>query len=271
MDKACIKLVQSALAKAGHNPGTIDGALGSKTYRAADAALSKRTNDLPGDWSGWPDKRKVVAYLQLLCKDGGVEVGEIDGYWGPQTEFACESLRHIEDTGAPAANWRDDEPLSTNPRSWPTQSESELRRFYGDVGKNQTKIALPYPHLLAWDLSKTVNSYSCHEKVHDSLKRVLTQVHDHYGIDRIRALRLDHWGGCLNVRKMRGGSRYSMHSWGIAIDYDPARNKLKWKRDRANFAKPDYDAWWRFWEEEGWVSLGRSRNYDWMHVQAARL
>ena len=84
-------------------------------------------------------------------------------------------------------------------------------------------------------------------------------------------MRLDLWGGCLNVRKMRGGSRYSMHSWGIAIDYDPGKNRLKWGRDRAAFAKPEYDTWWRLWEEEGWVSLGRTRNFDWMHVQAAKL
>ena len=78
------------------------------------------------------------------------------------------------------------------------------------------------------------------------------------------------WGGQATDIEI-DTERYSMRSWGIAIDDDPARNRLKWKRDRANFAKPDYDAWWRFREEEGWVSLGRSRNYDWMHVQAARL
>ncbi|MCF8078467.1 MAG: hypothetical protein K9K88_04215 [Desulfobacterales bacterium] len=46
---------------------------------------------------------------------------------------------------------------------------------------------------------------------------------------------------------------------------------LKWGRDRAHFARTEYDAWWRLWEEEGWVSLGRQRNFDWMHVQAAQL
>ncbi|MCH7410937.1 hypothetical protein MM239_16125 [Belliella sp. DSM 111904] len=62
-----------------------------------------------------------------------------------------------------------------------------------------------------------------------------------------------------------------MHSWGIAIDFDPSNNQLKWGRDMATFAGPEYHAWWDIWESEGWVSLGRLRNFDWMHVQAASL
>jgi hypothetical protein len=146
-----------------------------------------------------------------------------------------------------------------------------LIRFYGEVGQNQTRVHVPYTHRLSWEKTTRVNSFSCHEKVHDSLLRVLNRVLDHYGPERIRELQLDLWGGCLNVRKMRGGTRWSMHSWGIALDYDPERNQLKWGRDRAAFAKPEYDRWWQFWEEEGWVSLGRSRNFDWMHLQAAKL
>ena len=94
---------------------------------------------------------------------------------------------------------------------------------------------------------------------------------DHHGPERIRELQLDLWGGCLNVRKMRGGTRWSMHCRAIALDYDPQRNQLIWGRDRAAFAKPEYDRWWQLWQTEGWVSLGRSRNFDRMHVQAAKL
>lgn len=67
---------------------------------------------------------------------------------------------------------------------------------------------------------------------------------------------------------MRGGTQWSTHSWGIAVDFDPARNRLRWGRDHAAFAHPIYNEWWRCWEEEGWVSLGRRRNFDWMHIQA---
>jgi hypothetical protein len=75
------------------------------------------------------------------------------------------------------------------------------------------------------------------------------------------------FGGCLNVHKMRGGSAWSMHSWGIAFDFDPDRNQLTWKKDRAAFQPSEYANWFELWEEEGAISLGRSPNYDWMHTQ----
>ncbi len=229
-------------------------------------------NEVKGIPQDWSKKRKAVAFIQLLAKEKNIESGETDGYWGPQTEFAFDSLQQILVEDREPEIWRPEELPDVNPNEWPTQTpEDDIVRFYGDVGENQTRIDLPYPHKLSWNKRKVINSFSCHEKVHDSLHRVLSRVLDSYGLDGIRRLRLDLWGGCLNVRKMRGGTRYSMHSWGIALDYDPERNRLKWGRDRAKFAKPEYTTWWKLWEEEGWVSLGRLRNFDWMHVQAAKL
>lgn len=96
-----------------------------------------------------------------------------------------------------------------------------------------------------------------------------------------KVLSITAWSASASCNWIAGGlSQYPkdarrfalvLHSWGIAIDYDPDRNQLQWGRDRAVFAGPDYDAWWQFWEEEGWTSLGRTRNFDWMHVQAAKL
>lgn len=65
--------------------------------------------------------------------------------------------------------------------------------------------------------------------------------------------------------------RGSLHSWGIAIDFDPERNALNWDHTKARLARPDAEDFWKIWEAEGWVNLGRSRDFDWMHVQAARL
>jgi hypothetical protein len=271
MKAAAVRLLQQHLVQEGYDLGDVDGKLGKKTYAAVQSALAKRSADLPAGWEDWSNHRKCVAMLQLLCREKEIAVGEIDGWWGPQTEYAYDMLAHHREHGELPPPFRDETPLDVNPNAWPRQAEADLNRFYGEIGKNQTRLALPYPHRLSWDLRNTLNSFWCHEKVHDSTLRVLTRVLEHYGPDRIKELRLDRWGGCLNVRKMRGGTRWSMHAWGIAIDYDTEFNQYNWGRDRATLAGPQYDAWWRFWEEEGWLSLGRTRNFDWMHVQAAKL
>jgi hypothetical protein len=271
MKIAAIRILQQALSNEGCAPGSIDGQLGPATYRAVATALGKRTGILPTNWQSWPDGRKTVAYLQCLCREAAIDAGAIDGFWGPQTDYAYDTLAQLRKNGVMPSPWRDETPATANPNHWPPQNETALNVFYGAVGTNQSSLILPYPLRVSWDLRETVHSFQCHAKVRDSAQRVLTRVFDHYGLEQIKNLRLDRWGGCLNVRKMRGGSSWSMHSWGVAIDFDPDRNQLKWGRDRAVFAQPAYDAWWRCWEEEGWVSLGRTKNYDWMHVQAARL
>lgn len=262
--KEKIRFIQEQLNKRGLKAGKVDGVAGKKTY----AALAK-IDEIPSEWG---KKRKLIGFIQFLSQEQDIDSGKLDGYWGPQTEFAYDTLREKLETGEAPAPWRPEEIGRANPNKWPVQTpQKEIVKYYGDPGKNQTYLHVPYPHRLAWDLSTSLSRFQCHEKVHDSLLRVLKRVLSEYGEDEIKRLHLDLWGGCLNVRKMRGGTRYSMHSWGIALDYDPTRNKLRWGRDKAGFAKPDYDTWWRLWEEEGWVSLGRKSNFDWMHVQAARL
>ena len=90
-------------------------------------------------------------------------------------------------------------------------------------------------------------------------------------LETIKELRLNRFGGCLNVRKMRGGSAWSIHSWGAAIDIDPDRNQLKWGKDKAFLARSEYEPFWKIVEAEGWTSLLRARNFDAMHIQAANL
>lgn len=153
--------------------------------------------------------------------------------------------------------------------TWPT--EKDVPKFFGEVGKNQVTIPLPFPMKLAWDLKTQTKRITLHTKVAESATRAFNAILKEYGPDKIDELGLNVLGGSFNVRKMRGGNRWSMHSWGIAIDFDPSNNQLKWGKDKARFARPEYLPFWAIWESEGWVSLGRQRNYDWMHVQAARL
>jgi hypothetical protein len=124
---------------------------------------------------------------------------------------------------------------------------------------------------IAWDTLQVVRSFTIHEKCAQSAHRVLTKVKEHYGAKEIERLGFNLFGGCYNPRPKRGGTSLSMHAYACAIDFDPVRNQLRWGRDKARLALPSCSKWWEFWEEEGWISLGRERNYDWMHVQAASL
>lgn len=129
-------------------------------------------------------------------------------------------------------------------------------------------VDCPWVLKLAWNPKQTTRRIGCNVKVADSLRRVLDRVHAAYGAAELVRLRLDLFGGCYNPRRKRGGTAWSTHAWAIALDWDPDHNKLEWGRDRAALARPEYETWWRCWEEEGWYSLGRERNFDWMHVQA---
>lgn len=154
--------------------------------------------------------------------------------------------------------------------NWPR--ESEMEKFFGPKGENQTSIVLPYEMRLAWDMSKTIKKVTCHEKVADSLLRIFKNLLGEYGIVRLQDLGIDRFGGCLNVRLKRGStSSWSIHSWGCAIDLDPDRNLLRETHKTARFARPEYLPMWRIIEAEDWVSLGRVKDYDWQHFQAARL
>ena len=227
---------------------------------------------ITADWKAWDDNRRRIAARQLFIADLGIEVGKVDGLAGPQTLHAIAQFEHLCEHGKLPSAWRDDDaapPAGTVVNQWPFYRD--MQRFYGAPGKHQTYLQVPYGMRLAWDQTKPITRFSIHEKCHDSALRVLQRVLSHYGEDQIATLGLNLFGGCLNVRRMRGGTKWSTHAWGAAIDFDPSRNQLRWGRDKAELAKPAYEPFWRFWEEEGWVSLGRARNYDWMHVQAVRI
>lgn len=217
-------------------------------------------------------QRQLTAFIQLQAKNLGIDSGLLDGFWGPQTDYAFRALEHLKEHGYMPPLWRDFVAPASNPNNWPGSTESELIAFYGQPGEETqlTYVNLPYEWRLAWDTNTKLTRLRCHAKVADSVSKVLSGVLSHYGQAEIRRLRLDLFGGCYNYRRMRGGSAWSTHAWGIALDFDPDRNQLSWGRDRASFAKSDYDKWWEIWENEGWTSLGRTKNYDWMHVQATR-
>ena len=263
MNKTIIKLVQAQLNALLGTSLVINGLIDEATHTAL-----LKISVLPTSWS---KKQKAVGFVQHIATQNAINAGPIDGKWGPQTDFAYHELVYKLEHGQLPKPWRQDE-FTGNPKGrWPLQNEAAMNAFYGPVGTNQGKAHCPYPLKLAWNKRKIVRRFSCHEKIVPSIERVLQKTFDHYGINEIRRLKLDMWGGALNVRKMRGGSKWSTHAWGAAIDWDPQNNALKWDSSKASLANIEYDYWWQCWEDEGAVSLGRAQNRDWMHIQFARL
>ena len=238
------KEYQDRLNFLGYDCGPADGAFGKRSV----AALKRFQAEIPG----------LVA----------------DGVPGPKTES------FLFDSTAPRVSAvvdRDSPPAApiigdNSKKRWPTQSDVE--RFFGPPASARAtagKCRLPFPFRLDWDLGSTVSSFSCHEAVADAFTGIFRDAAAHYGEDRFRALGFDRFGGCYNPRRMRGGSAWSMHAWGIAVDLNADANSLNMNGNQASFARKDCAPFWEIVESYGMTSLGRARDFDWMHFQAARL
>ncbi|MEY4351147.1 MAG: Flavobacterium phage [Bacteroidota bacterium] len=149
---------------------------------------------------------------------------------------------------------------------------AEIVKKYGIVdakGGYLKTIDLPYPMRIAWDTKTTVKKMRCHKLVADSFLAVFNELLEVYGYEKIVELGIDLFGGCFEYRKMRAGSSMSRHSWGIAIDLDPARNLLKETSKTARFARPEYKQMIEVFYKHGFLSYGVEKNFDWMHFEIA--
>lgn len=145
--------------------------------------------------------------------------------------------------------------------------QEDIIKHYGQPGEHQVYVDLPYPMVLAWDKSVVIKRFSCHEKVKAQIQDIFKDVLNFYGMEKIKEMGLDVFGGCLNIRPMRGGNKLSVHSWGLAVDLDPENNQLRMNHTEARFAKPEYNRFWEIVAKHGGYSLGMLKDYDWMHFQ----
>lgn len=156
--------------------------------------------------------------------------------------------------------------------TWPLQRD--CAKFYGNPAtangnasakwEKENLTLIPCPWELRYD-GKPVKGIRIHKKCADSLSRVLARIWERCGksqaeIDRIG---MSVYGGSYNFRKVRGGASLSMHAYGCAVDFDPARNGLGNKNpamDRRVIEE---------FEREGWEWGGHWSRPDGMHFQAA--
>lgn len=170
---------------------------------------------------------------------------------------------------------------------WPTQAEVLANTsVYGDPrGKDRTRMSATWesknivritpPFRMTYAGQPITRGIRVHRHCAASLARVLENLRDAAGGKQAT---LDHWGvsifgGVVDYRLMRGGSSLSIHSYGAAIDLDPARNGLYDRTPR--FA--EFPAVLAAFRAEGWRwggdwngngSSADERKADGMHWQA---
>jgi hypothetical protein len=153
-------------------------------------------------------------------------------------------------------------------------TEEQIIKKYGPPGdeKNFTTITLPYPMRYVVSATKTVvvTKMQCHKLVADKFLAVFNDILKHYGLEKIKELGIDFYGGCVAVRLMRGSTKkWSRHSWGIAVDLDPLRNGLRTSWKNSQFSKPEYKPMLDIFYSHGFINYGKEKDYDSMHFEIA--
>lgn len=160
--------------------------------------------------------------------------------------------------------------------NWPKQKDCDA--FYGNPrgrngqpsakweAENLVKIIPPYQ--MFYD-GKPIKSFRMHKKCAEATLKALSAINDIIKNNKSFASQsgANVFGGSYNFRLMRNGTRLSMHSWGCAIDLDPARNGLGDTTPR--FA--GYPQIIKAFEDQGatWGGRWTGSSCDGMHFQFA--
>lgn len=176
------------------------------------------------------------------------EVGtEPDGFWGAKSIAACQKyLRSLM-------------PL---PNPWPTADDASVTARFGKPGDESKLVGVNVRGLGVKYDGREVTTIRCHDEIADALLAVIVEISKGES-----AWVLGKYAGCFNHRPMRGGSRPSKHSWGIAIDLAPETNGLNdpWPT-KANMPFEVMKSFAR----KGFISAGAFWGRDAMHMEATR-
>jgi len=241
-----------------------DGIIGSKTLAALATALGTT----------------VSSYQASTIKNIQKAVGTTaDGVIGSKTLTAIinklggTTVKKV--TVDPLIQKYIDKPIKYTEVDYKTSlvKQSVLRggkSAFGKAGCENMLVNVPVPanYPLKYD-GKPVKSIRIHKLVADRLAAALQDIINHYGEDIEKvAPGACVYDGSYNFRNSRGSSSTSVHSWGLAIDFDAAKNTMKMAAPKARLSQDIYKPFFDILEYHGFNSLGRRGDYDWMHVQA---
>ena len=241
-----------------------DGVIGSKTLAAIAKALGTT----------------VSSYKATTIKNIQKAVGTTaDGVIGSKTLNAI--IKKLSGTTVkkenidPLVQKYIDKPIKYTDVNYKSSlvKQSVLRKgtsAFGQAGNEGVLVSVPVPanYPLKYD-GKQVKSIRIHKLVADRLAAALQDIINHYGEDIEKvAPAACVYDGSYNFRKARNSSSQSVHSWGLAIDFDAANNTMKMSAPKARLSQDIYKPFFDILEYHGFNSLGRRGDYDWMHVQA---
>lgn len=153
-------------------------------------------------------QEKESERIKAIQKRIGLKGTQLDGFWGPVS--TSQAKKYL---------------LSMMPKKnpWPTPDEKSLLAFYGKpcASSHQTKIDVV--GLGVKYGGAPVKTITCHEKIADSLLRILTSISQ----DEVSAPILAKFDGCYNCRPMVGGTKYSLHARSAAVDFWAGENLNK--------------------------------------------
>jgi hypothetical protein len=192
-----------------------------------------------------------IAAMQQRIKDRYYPMLKVDGFWGPKSQMACRDYLRS---------------LMPKPNPWPLADQKSLKLFYGEAGDESNLVMINFPYPMYYG-GKQVTRTRVHKKCADSLLKILNNIKDlifHHPQIEDEA---QDYGGIYNFRKKRGGSTYSLHAWGAAIDLDADDNTFRdsWPM-KADMPLEIMECFAR----EGWKSGGAFWGYDAMHFEATK-
>lgn len=143
------------------------------------------------------------------------------------------------------------------------------KSVFGKAGDESVLVNVPVPenYPLKYD-GKKVRSIRVHKLAADRLEAALKDIINHYGDDIEEvAPGACVYDGSYYFRTSRGSGSTSIHSWGLALDFDAGKNTMKMSAPKARLSQDIYKPFFDILEHHGFLSLGRRGDYDWMHVQ----
>jgi hypothetical protein len=270
---------QMVMAASKFYDGGIDGDIGPKSLTAMHAVEAKFAQKYTFAATSTPENRRIIAATQACLDMLGHAPGAIDGWMGVNSTEALNAFLFKEVNGKPEAIERAPLPgaaisaASASAANIPHQNDVDA--VYGKPGpqikSRLTIIELPFSLPLDFNMRARTRRITVHRDCAVSLKKALIEVHAHYGPDEMKRLGIERYAGAYNHRLMRGGTKFSMHAYGCAIDFYAEPNGLRMQCPQALFCGPEYQDFLDIMESNEWLPAIRLWGKDAMHFQRARL